>query len=228
MFCSFSHLAFLVCEEGEGDRLLYLLADFMKHVVSHPVTKGIVAMNIELPAKSPRQYRIVDREVILVAAISANRVIGCRNMLPWHCSADMQHFRRTTKGHAIVVGRKTYETFQVRPLPDRLNLVLTRRSTYIVAEGVIVCTSLAEALQHASDSGSEKVFVIGGGQVYGQALSLVDKMILTHLPIHAEGDVYFPVWDEGEWEVVEERREGDLVFRTYVRASCRLQPSSRS
>ena len=85
------------------------------------------------------------------------------------------------------------------------------------AEGVVVCTSLAEVLQRARAHGSEKLFVLGGAQVYEQALPLADEMILTHLPIKVEGDAYFPAWDEGEWEVVERRCEGELVFATYRR-----------
>ena len=79
---------------------------------------------------------------------------------------DMKHFRRVTRGHAVVAGRKTYETFQTRPLPQRLNFVLTRNPDYAVSEGVVVCTSLAEVLRRARAHGSEKLFVLGGGQVY--------------------------------------------------------------
>ena len=156
-------------------------------------------------------------KTIIIAALSENRVIGRDNAIPWHYPADMKHFRRVTRGHAVVAGRKTYETFQTRPLPRRLNLVLTRNPDYAVAEGVVVCASLAEVLQCARASGSEKLFVLGGAQVYEQALPLVDEMILTHLPIEVEGDAYFPAWDEGEWKVWEKRCEGELVFATYRR-----------
>ena len=154
-------------------------------------------------------------KTIIIAALSENRVIGRDNAIPWHYPADMKHFRRVTRGHAVVAGRKTYETFQTRPLPQRRNFVLTRNPAYAVAEGVVVCASLAEVLQRAS--ASEKLFVLGGAQVYEQALSLADEMILTHLPIEVEGDAYFPAWDEGEWEAVERRSEGELVFATYRR-----------
>ena len=86
-------------------------------------------------------------KTIIIAALSENRVIGRDNAIPWHYPADMQHFRRVTRGHAVVAGRKTYETFQTRPLPQRLNFVLTRNPAYVVAEGVVVCASLAEVLQ---------------------------------------------------------------------------------
>ena len=156
-------------------------------------------------------------KTIIIAALSKNRVIGRDNAIPWHYPADMQHFRRVTRGHAVVAGRKTYETFQTRPLPQRRNFVLTRNPDYAVAEGVVVCASLAEVLQQARAHGSEKLFVLGGAQVYALALPLVDEMILTHLPIEVEGDAYFPAWEEGEWEVVERRSEGELVFATYRR-----------
>ena len=145
-------------------------------------------------------------KTIIIAALSENRVIGRDNAIPWHYPADMQHFRRVTRGHAVVAGRKTYETFQMRPLPQRRNFVLTRNPAYAVAEGVVVCASLAEVLQRARAHGSEKLFVLGGAQVYAQALlfwavencpgPLADEMILTHLPIEVEGDAYFPAWDE--------------------------------
>lgn len=156
-------------------------------------------------------------KTILIAALSANRVIGRDNAIPWHYPADMKHFRRVTRGHAVVAGRKTYETFQTRPLPKRLNFVLTRNPAYAVAEGVVVCASLPEVLQRARAYGSEKLFVLGGGQVYEQAMPLADEMILTHLPMDVAGDAFFPVWDEGEWEVVARRCEGELLFATYRR-----------
>ena len=156
-------------------------------------------------------------KTIIIAALSKNRVIGRANAIPWHYPADMQHFRRVTRGHAVVAGRKTYDTFQTRPLPQRRrNFVLTRNPAYRAA-GAVVCQSLAEVLQRARSIGSEKLFVLGGGQIYEQALPLADEMILTHLPIEVEGDAYFPAWDEGEWEMVERRCKGELVFATYRR-----------
>ena len=154
-------------------------------------------------------------KTIIIAALSENGVIGRDNAIPWHYPADMKHFRRVTRGHAVVAGRKTYETFQARPLPQRRNFVLTRNPAYSVAEGVVVCTSLAEVLRRAR--GSEKLFVLGGAQIYALALPLADEMILTHLPIEVEGDAYFPAWDESEWKIADQRSEGGLIFATYRR-----------
>lgn len=156
-------------------------------------------------------------KTIIIAALSEHRVIGRDNAIPWHYPADMAHLRRVTRGHAVVAGRKTYETFQTRPLPQRRNFVLTRNTAYAVAKGVGVCASLVEVLQSAEAHGSEKLFVLGGAQVYEQALPLADEMILTHVPIDVEGDAYFPAWDESEWEIADQRREGELVFVNYRR-----------
>ena len=93
--------------------------------------------------------RLVCMKTIIIAALSENRVIGRNNAIPWHYPADMKHFRRVTRGHAVVAGRKTYETFQTRPLPQRRNFVLTRNRDYAVAEGAVVCASLGEVLQSA-------------------------------------------------------------------------------
>ena len=81
-------------------------------------------------------------KTVIIAALSKNRVIGRDNSIPWHYPADMKHFRRTTKGHPVVAGRKTYESFQVRPLPGRLNFILSRHPAYISDEGVIICQML--------------------------------------------------------------------------------------
>jgi dihydrofolate reductase len=129
----------------------------------------------------------------------------------------MKHFRRTTKGHPVVAGRKTYESFQVRPLPGRLNFILSRNPAYISDEGVIICQDLQQVITTARQRDAQKLFILGGAEIYNLALPLTDEMILTHLPIEVEGDAYFPAWDKSEWEVVEERPEADLVFTTYRR-----------
>ena len=189
-------------------------------------------------------------KTIIIAALSENRVIGRDNGIPWNYPADVKHFIRTTKGYPVVAGRKTYESFKVRPLPNRFNIILTRnpdyrpdvagRTTYTFPEGhpsssprldfittrnlnyptnenVVTCQGLAQAVEQAKVLNAEKLFIIGGAEIYEQALPLADEMILTHLPIEVEGDAYFPAWDEGEWEVVERRCEGELVFATYRR-----------
>ena len=156
-------------------------------------------------------------KTVIIAALSKNRVTGRNNTIPWHYPADMKHFRRTTKGHPVVAGRKTYESFKIRPLPGRLNFILTRNPDYTSDEGVIICQDLDQVVATVKERSAEKLFILGGAEIYNLALPLTDEMILTHLPIEVEGDAYFPQWDEAEWEVAEERREEDLVFATYRR-----------
>ena len=156
-------------------------------------------------------------KTVIIAALSKNRVIGRNNTIPWHYPADMKHFRRTTKGHPVVAGRKTYESFKIRPLLGRLNFILTRNPDYTSDEGVIICQDLDQVVATVKERSAEKLFILGGAEIYNLALPLTDEMILTHLPIEVEGDAYFPQWDEAEWEVAEERREEDLVFATYRR-----------
>jgi len=156
-------------------------------------------------------------KVVIIAALSKNQVIGRDNGIPWHYPADMKHFRRTTRGHPVVAGRKTYESFQIRPLPHRLNLVLTRNPAYQADEGAIACQDLSQVLTIAQNHGAEKLFVLGGAEIYTLSLPLADEMILTHLPITVTGDAYFPEWDRNDWDITEEKRESDLVFATYRR-----------
>ena len=156
-------------------------------------------------------------KIVAIAAMDINRVIGRKNQIPWYYPADMKHFIRTTKGYPVIAGRKTYETFKVRPLPGRLNLVLTRKLDYTSDEGVIVCRTLDQAVTTARENSAKKLFILGGAEIYQLSLPITDEMILTHLPIEVEGDAYFPAWDESEWEVIEEMQEEDLVFATYRR-----------
>ena len=156
-------------------------------------------------------------KTVIIAALSRNRVIGRDNTIPWHYPADMKHFRRTTKGHPILAGRKTYESFQVQPLPGRLNFILTRNPDYRSDKGVIICQDLKQVISSAKEHAAQKLFILGGAEIYTLTLPQTDEMILTHLPIEVEGDAYFPQWDGSEWEAVEERQEQDLVFATYRR-----------
>ena len=156
-------------------------------------------------------------KMVAIAAMDVNRVIGRDNQIPWHYPADMKHFIRTTRGHPVVAGRKTYESFKVHPLPGRLNLILTRNPDYTSDEGVIVCQTLDQAVAAARESNATKLFVLGGAEIYQLALPNTDEMILTFLPIEVEGDAYFPAWNEEEWEVVDEKKDQDLVFITYRR-----------
>ena len=146
-------------------------------------------------------------KIILMAAISPDRVIGRDGAIPWHYPADMRYLKQTTTGHPCVMGRKTWESLPRRPLPGRPNLVLTRQAGYEVAAGVIVCASFDEARRRCEGMGAGRMFVLGGEGVFREAMAAADEMLITHVPDHVAGDVHFPKWDKGEWHLEEEWRD---------------------
>ena len=142
-------------------------------------------------------------EKCIIVAISDNSAIGRDNALLWHLSEDLKFFRRTTLGCPVIMGRKTYESIG-RPLPKRVNIVVTRGSE--APEGTFLAHSLDEAFALASVSEDGQVparcFVIGGGQIYSQALTLVDRLIVTHVHTVIDGaDTFFPEIDPQVWAV---------------------------
>lgn len=158
-------------------------------------------------------------EKCIIVAIADNNAIGKDNALLWHISEDLKFFKKTTMGCPVIMGRKTFESIG-RPLPKRLNIVVSRG--FQAPEGVMVVPSLEEAYKAAF---SERCFVIGGGQIYAQALADVDKLIVTHVHTVIEGaDTFFPEIDPSVWKV-EERSEmmtdpetgWNFEFVTYTR-----------
>jgi dihydrofolate reductase len=145
-------------------------------------------------------------DVAIFAAVAENGVIGRDNGLPWRLSTDMKRFKATTMGKPIVVGRKTWESFPKRPLPGRLNIVITRDPHYR-AEGAEVVTSLADALTLARTRvrcapGVDEVCIVGGGEIYRQAMPLADRLYITHVHASPDGDTRFPEIDPATWEEV--------------------------
>ena len=125
--------------------------------------------------------------ISLIAAIGKNRVIGKSNALPWKLPADMKHFQAMTKGKPVIMGRKTFESIG-RPLPDRINIIITRDENY-KAEGCIVAHSMEEALKAAENH--KEAMIIGGSQIYKEFLPKANKMYLTSIDADFEGDAYF-------------------------------------
>lgn len=152
----------------------------------------------------------------MIAAMSRNRVIGRDNALPWHISVDLKHFKRTTLGKPVVMGRKTFESIG-RPLPGRTNIVVTRQKDYR-PDGVRVATSTASALALADEvaaaDGADEVMVIGGEQLYRSLLPHAERLYLTEVDAEVEGDAFFPELD-ARWEVASEEsgEENDWRFR---------------
>ena len=140
----------------------------------------------------------------LIAAVARNRVIGKDNRLLWHLPEDMRHFRETTRGQTVIMGRKTWESLpeKFRPLPGRLNIVLSRNPDY-PAPGATLAGSLEEAIRLAGEaSEAGETFIIGGSELYRQALPLAERLYLTEIAADYEGDTCFPQIPQGEWKEV--------------------------
>ena len=140
--------------------------------------------------------------ISIIAALGSNRAIGYQNQLPWRLPADLQRFKQLTMGHHILMGRKTFESIG-RPLPGRTSIIITRQSDY-KAKDCLIAHSLEEAIALAQSRGEQEAFVIGGADIYAQALPLADRMYLTWVEAEPEADAFFPVFDEKDWEQIEE------------------------
>lgn len=134
--------------------------------------------------------------ISIIVAVAQNGVIGDNNSLLWHISEDLRNFKRITSGHPVVMGRKTFQSLG-RPLPNRTNVVVSRTAEAI--EECRVARSLGEALDMFPPH--EEVFVIGGAQIYAQALPLADKIYITRVMHPYEGDTSFPAWDQTQWRL---------------------------
>ena len=162
--------------------------------------------------------------VALIVAMSENDVIGRDGDLPWRLSADLRRFKALTMGHHIVMGRKTYESIG-RQLPGRTMIVVTRQQDY-AAEFATVTHSLADAIDTAQAAGDEEAFIIGGGEIYRQALEQVDRIYLTRVQAEVAGDTHFPAFDLSRWRLIEqetfaadEKNEYPYRFEIYERGN---------
>ncbi|MEK7582988.1 MAG: dihydrofolate reductase [Patescibacteria group bacterium] len=140
--------------------------------------------------------------ISLIAALGANRVIGDHNRLPWNLPADLKHFKEITSGHPIIMGRKTYDSIG-RPLPQRRNMVITRQADLVIP-GCEVVSSLEDALRLVQEE--QEVFIIGGAQIFEQALPLANRMYLTLIEKDFPGDAHFPSYEAAQWRVTEEKK----------------------
>lgn len=156
----------------------------------------------------------------IIVALSENHVIGSGNQLPWKLSADLKRVKALTMGHHLIMGRKTYESIG-RPLPGRTNVIITRNNAYS-PEGCVVVNSLSEALSVAKDD--PEVFVFGGGEIFREALPLVNKIYLTIVHCTIDGDTHFPELNLSDWTELDrqefkadEKNQYDYSFVTLQR-----------
>ncbi len=157
----------------------------------------------------------------IIVAVAENNAIGKDNQLLWHLSDDLKHFKSLTSGHHIIMGRKTFESFP-KPLPNRTHIVITKQDDYKVPQGIIVVNSLKDALDVAKKD--NQPFIIGGGEIYNQSLSLVNKIELTRVHHNFEADTFFPEIDYSIWKETsnvyhkkDENNKFDYSFISYIR-----------
>jgi dihydrofolate reductase len=140
--------------------------------------------------------------ISLVVAMGLNREIGINNQIPWKLSEDLKNFKKTTMGHHILMGRKTYESIG-KPLPGRTNIILTRNSNYQAADCITV-TSLDEAIKLAKTKGETELMVIGGAEIYKEALGRANRIYLSKVDFKGKADAFFPEFNEKDWKVISE------------------------
>ena len=164
--------------------------------------------------------------IAMIAAMGENGVIGAAGEIPWRLPTDFAHFKRTTLGKPLIMGRKTFESIG-KPLPGRTNIVVTRQRGY-QPDGVVVVDSLAAALEEAqaiaAADGAGEVMIGGGGEIYREAMPLAERLYVTHVAAAPTGDAYFPAIDPSIWEVESvmelartERDSSDFTVRIYRR-----------
>lgn len=160
------------------------------------------------------------RPLSLIAALAHNRVIGRDNQLPWHLPADLKHFKAMTLGKPIIMGRKTWDSLG-RPLPGRLNIVVSRQPG-LMLEGAEVFATLEAAIARADEwarqEDADELMLIGGAQLYTQGLALAQRLYLTRVGLEPEGDAFFPEVDDADWRLtssVEHPASADIPFYAF-------------
>lgn len=134
-----------------------------------------------------------------IVAMSPDRIIGLDNQIPWYLSADLKYFKKTTKAHHILMGRKCFESIG-NPLPLRTNIVITRDPYYLISN-CLIAHSIEEGILLAKQNGEKELFIIGGGEIYNQSIGYWDKLYLTLVDYHGEGNVFFPELDMNQWQL---------------------------
>ncbi len=142
-------------------------------------------------------------KISLVAAIAQNNAIGKNNDLLWHLPADFKNFKNTTSGHFILMGRKTFESFP-KPLPNRTHLIITRQKNYLVPDNCFAFTSVNDALEFAKQQNQETVYVLGGGEIYKETISIANELVITHVnAVFEDADAFFPEIT-ADWKMISE------------------------
>ncbi len=155
--------------------------------------------------------------ISIIAAVAKNGVIGHENGLPWYLPEDLKRFKELTTGHPVLMGRKTFDSVMRRlgkPLPNRLNILVTRDESYKVPPEVIVYTDLKQAIEDYKD---KNLFIGGGGQIFEQTIDKADTLYITHVDFESKGDSFFPKIDRSIWDLSDEEKHESFSFAIYRR-----------
>lgn len=159
----------------------------------------------------------------MIVAVAKDNVIGADNDIPWYCPADLQHFKRTTMGAPVVMGRKTYESLKIQPLPGRRNIIISRNPDYQAA-GCDIFSSIEAAIEQLA--AVDKVFIIGGAELYKQMLPKAQELYVTQVDVAVTGDRYFPEISAQEWQLqsesdfdADEKNPHAMRFQYYQRSA---------
>lgn len=154
-------------------------------------------------------------EIIIIAAVAENGVIGRAGKIPWHLPEEQALFRRLTLGHTLIMGRSTFESIG-RPLDGRRNIVVS--CTLAPRPDIEICRSVSEAL-HLAEKTDRQIFFLGGVEIYRKALGLANRMLISRIPGTFSGDTYFPAFTREHWQLVEEQQHETFILQTYLPAS---------
>ena len=157
-------------------------------------------------------------KIVLIASVSANGVIGNKGKIPWHFPEDLKHFKRITEKNYILMGRKTFDSIG-KALPDRINIIVSKLKKDEIpnVSGLKVVENIEDGLKFASDAGQQKIYIIGGGEIFSQVIEKADELIITELDSEFEGDVYFPQINPDKWEIYGKEMYSGFNIVNYVR-----------
>lgn len=153
---------------------------------------------------------------IIIVAVAQNNVIGNDGIMPWHSKEDLKHFKETTMGYPLIMGRKTFFSMGGKPLKGRLNIILTRDENFEKPhDDVMVFTSIEDAYDYCEKENYEKVFITGGGEIYKREINKVDELLISEMNLEVEGDTFFPEIDKEIWKVAEEKEYNEFTLKIY-------------
>jgi len=157
-------------------------------------------------------------KISIIVAIGKNREMGKGGKIPWHISEDFKRFKRITLGHSVIMGRKTWESLPIKPLPGRYNIVITRDAKYTIqnAKNVAIVRSLEEAITEGKKVKQNELFIIGGGQIFNQSISLADKLYLTIIDASFDADTFFPDYSNFKRVVFEKEGKSEKYKYKFI------------